>query len=110
MMLGVVPIITKGSFALFLGGEKMLRILDDRSPGRSTVNFLIFTIIFQILIGGLKKYKTYHLQEVSTYAQSLRTTLVNNVLNIYGLVVLLVGNVLTLLYLWRQASNMLKQL
>ena len=106
MMMGLVPIITKGSFALFLGGEKMLHILDDRPPGRSTVNFLIFTIIFQIFIRGMKKYKTHHLQEVDTYAQSLRTTLVNNVLNIYGLVVLLVGNVLVLLYLWRQAYNM----
>ena len=109
MMLGVVPIITKGSFALFLGCEKMLRILYDRSPGRSTVNFLIFTIIFQIFIRGMKKYKTYHLQEVSAYAQSLRTTLVNNILNIYGLVVLLVGIFLTrggrLLICWNRFNN-----
>ena len=106
--MGLVPII-KGSFALFHGGEKMLNILDDRPPGRSTVNFLIFTIIFQIFIRGMNNYKTYHLQEVSTYAQNLRPTLVNNVLNIHGLVVLLVGNVLTLLSLWRQATKMLEQ-
>ena len=107
-MMGLVPII-KGSFPLFHGGEKMLNILDDRQPGRSTVKFLIFTIIFQIFIRGMKKYKTYHLQEVSTFAQNLRPTLVNNFLNIYGLVLLLVGNVLTLLSLWRQATKMLEQ-
>ena len=106
MMQGSVPIITKGGFALFLGGQKMLEILEDRPPGRAMFHLVIFTFIIQVFMWGLKKYKTQHLQSVSSYAQSLRITLVNNVLNIYGLIVLLLINVLTLIYLFREASNM----
>ena len=104
-MYGSVPIITKGDFALFLGGQKMLENLEDRPPGRAMILLLIFTIIFQVFMWGLKKYKTQHLQSVSSYAQSLRITLVNNVLNIYGLIFSLVVSILTLVYSWGQASN-----
>ena len=76
MMQGSIPSITKGRMALFLGGADMLKILDDRPPGRAMVNFVIFTIIFQIFMQGLKKLKTQNLQSVSMYAPNLRTTLV----------------------------------
>ena len=92
MMQGSIPSITKGRMALFLGGDEMLNLLDDRPPGRAMVIFVIFTIIFQIFMQGLKKLKTQNLKSVSMYAQNLRTTLVNNVLNIYGLVFFLALN------------------
>ena len=107
MIQGTIPSITKGGFALFLGGDDMLKVLDDRPPGRATVNLVIFAIIFQIFMRGIKKLKTQKLQSVSMYAQNLRSTLVNNVLNIYGLVFLLALNLFALLYLWMEVFNML---
>ena len=107
MIQGSIPSITKGGLALFLGGDDMLKVLDDRPPGRATVNLVIFAIMFQIFMRGIKKLKTQKLQSVSMYAQNLRSTLVNNVLNIYGLVFLLALNLFALLYLWMEVFNML---
>ena len=106
MLHGSIPIITKGGFALFLGGDHMLRVLDDRPPGRVVFNLVIFSIIFQIIMRGINTLKTKNLQSISTYAQNLRATLVNNVLNIYGLVFLLALNLVLLLCLWMEVFNM----
>ena len=106
MLQGSIPSITKGGLALFLGGDDMLKVLDDRPPGRVVFNLVIFSIIFQIIMRGIKTLKTQNLQSISTYAQNLRATLVNNVLNIYGLFFLLALNLVLLLCLWMEVFNM----
>ena len=96
MLQGSIPSITKGGFALFLGGDDMLKILEDRPPGRAMVNLVIFTIIFQIVMRGIRKLKTQKLKS----QHKLRSTMVNYVVNIYGLIFLLAVNLLSLFYLW----------
>ena len=100
MLQGSIPSITKGGFALFLGGDDMLKILEDRPPGRAMVNLVIFTIIFQIFMRGIRKLKTQKLKSLSAYAHKLRSTMVNYVVNIYGLIFLLAVNLFSLFYLW----------
>ena len=104
MILGTVPLLTKGPFALFLGGEIMLDILDDGPPGKAGLLLIIFTVIFQVFISVFKKYKN------NNYAQNLRKSLVENVLNIYGLVVILVFNTSALIYILRKACNISKNI
>ena len=102
MINGSVPLLTKGPFALFLGGEKMLDILGDGTPGNAALHLIIFTIIFQIFISVFKNLK----QEIGTsYVQYLRRSLVENVLNIYSLVLILIFNTIALIYVLRQATR-----
>ena len=105
MMRGSVPLLTKGPFALFLGGDKMFDILGDGTPGKAARHLIIFTIIFQIIISVYKRYKNKKLERVTYYAQNLRRSLVENVLNIYGLVLILFSSTITLIGVLRQATN-----
>ena len=102
MMRGTIPLITKGPFSLFLGGEQMLEILGDEPPGRAAIYLLIFTIIFQIFISTYKNYKNKQLQFVTNYAQNLRRSIVENVLNIYSIILILLFNIIALIYVVRQ--------
>ena len=102
MIQGTVPFLTNGAFALFLGDPQMVSTIEDRPPGRALPNLMIISIIFQVLMWCLKGYYIHCLQPLCTYAQSLRTTLVNGVVNIYGLISLLLINVFTFITLLRQ--------
>ena len=101
MYRGEVPFLTKGDFALFLGGDRVLGKLEDRSPGQALVYVIIVSFIFQVSIFSLKKYKTNLLRSENSYAHSLRMALVNNVLNVYGLIVLFSSTCIILFYIWR---------
>ena len=101
MVLGTVPLLTRGPFALFLGGVKMLEILVDAPPGKALGHLSFFTFIFQVCISAYKKYRNMKQKSIGNYLQNLRQSLVENVLNIYSLVVILVINIIFLMYLLR---------
>ena len=101
MVLGTMPVLTKGPVSLFLGGEEIMDLLGDEDPGKALFHLCIFSIIFHTTNSLYKKYKNRKLHSVTDYAQSLRTTLVNNVLNVYGLVLLIFWNCIVLAYLLR---------
>ena len=103
MVLGTMPVLTKGPISLFLGGEEMIDVLGDENPGKAAFYLCILSVVFHITNSMYKKYKNRKLHSVTDYAQSLRTTLVNNVLNVYGLVLLIFCNCIFLAYLARKA-------
>ena len=105
MVFGTIPVLTKGPISLFLGGEEIMDILGDEDPGKAVFHLCIFSVIFQSSNSVYKKYKNMKLHSVTDYAQSLRTTFVNNVLNVYGLVLLIFCNCIFLVYLLRKAFN-----
>ena len=105
MVLGTMPVLTKGPISLFLGGEEMIAVLGDEDPGKAAFYLCIFSVMFHITNSIYKKYKNRKLRSVTDYAQSLRTTLVNNVLNVYGLVLLIFCNCIFLAYLFRKDFN-----
>ena len=108
MMFGTIPFLTKGPICLFLGGEEIIDSLGDEDPGKALLHLCVFSIFFQIFNSIYKKIKTDKLQSVNDYAQSLRTTIVNNVSNIYGLLFLFCVNFTLLIYLFRQVNLSLK--
>ena len=91
--------LTKGTFALFLGCEKMLNILGDQPPGKALLHITLFTVIFQLYVFLYKRCKTKQHKLDNNYIQNLRITLVENILNIYGLGALIAINILALLFL-----------
>lgn len=105
MVFGTMPILTKGPFSPFLGGEEIIDALGDEAPGKAAFYLCILSVIFHITNSVYKKYKNRKLHLATDYAQTLRTTLVNNVLNVYGLVLLIFCNCIFLAYLARKASN-----
>ena len=105
MIQGSVPLLTKGPLALFLGGEKMLEILDDRQPGNHLFNVLIFSVFFQIFILSFKTIRNKQLQSITRYAQNLRNSLVKNALNIYGIICILSFQIIAFILFLRYIST-----
>ena len=105
MVVGKIPVLTKGPISLFLGGEEIMDVLGDEDPGKALFHLCIFSVIFQSSNSVYKKYRNRKLHSVTDYTQSLRTTFVNNVLNVYGLFLLIFCNCIFLVYLLRKAFN-----
>ena len=101
MITGKIPFLTKGSMALFLGGETLLKDLGDEAPPRGIIYLAMSAIIFQLLNYLFRKILSQKNRSLTEYAKSLRTTVVNNVLNIYGVGLLFVFNWFCFFYLWR---------
>ena len=101
MIIGSVPLLTKGPFALFLGGEKMLDILDDGNPGNALPYLILFSLLFQMCTFSYKFIRNRQQESFTKYAQYLRKSLVENVLNIYSVIFILFCNIITLTYILR---------
>ena len=101
MLQGNVPWLTKGPLALFLGGEKMLDILDDGKPGLALPYLILFCFVFQLSVIVYRRIRKKQLKSTSTYAQDLRKSLVENVLNIYSLFFIIFCNIITFIYIYR---------
>ena len=95
---GTMPLFTKGPLALFYGGEEILSELSDKTAGNGLPILLIATIMFQLSMYIYEKYHMRQLQNMTVYVKNLRTTLVKNVLNVYGVVLLLFFNLLGFIF------------
>ena len=106
MFSGRAPFLTKGSMVLFLGGEILVEKVEklgdhNKAPPRGIIYFVMSAIIFKLLNYLFQKIMNKKIQSLTDYAKSLRTIIVNNVLNVYGLGLLCVFNCFSLFYLWR---------
>ena len=105
MMLGNCPVLTKGPISLFLGGEEIMDRLGDDVPGKAVLHLCLFSLFFMICNSVYKKIKTEKLNSVNDYALSLRATIVNNVINMYGLGAIFSSNITLVIYLFRQTNH-----
>ena len=76
----------------------MLNILGDEPPGKALLHITLFTVICQQCIFLYKRCKTKQHKLDNNYTQNLRITLVENILNIYGLGALIAISILALIF------------
>jgi hypothetical protein len=101
-----LPILTKGPFSLFYGGEQIINQLSKKSPGRGIPVLFIGSAIFQISLYILKQSKS---RKLKTYTHNLTRSLVENVLNMYGIMVIIIMSIISAVYSiihhWRMAMH-----
>ena len=82
---GRVPLLTKGPFVSFYGRQDLLEEVSDDPPGKSLVVLAFSSLTFHL---ALFVFKWNFSRKIQNYALNLKATLVNNVLNIYGLLII----------------------
>lgn len=101
--------LNKGPFALFYGGNQIIPQLSENSPIKMYALFLC-SAIFQVSLYILKHSKS---RKLNTYKNNLIKTLVENVLNIYGIVVLIIISMASVAYSilhhWNIQKNQTKE-
>ena len=93
MYQGELPLLTKGPFSIFYGGEEIIPHLSKISAGRGFIVLIMCSAIFQISV--LKQSKSRKLQG---YSQVLTRTMVQNVLNMYGIMVIISISIICVTY------------
>ena len=83
MWLGDLALLTKGPFALTYGGEEILPFLPKDPPPRGTTIFVVSSVLFQAFLYILK----INIQKNISYIQSLKNAMVENVVNVYGIII-----------------------
>ena len=105
MYYGSLPLLTKGPFALFYGGESIIGNLSEESPGRGTPIMLLGSALFQISLFCVRQAKSRKLK----YTHRLTKILVENILNIYGIIVIILISLVSVAYIilhhWRIQKN-----
>ena len=89
MYQGELPLLTKGPFSIFYGGEEIIPHLSKISAGRGFIVLIMCSSIFQISV--LIQSKSRKLQG---YPQVLTKTMVENVLNMYGIMGMIVISII----------------
>ena len=87
--------LTKGPFSLFYGGEQIINQLSKKSPGRGIPVLLIGSVMFQISFYILKTSKS---RKLRMYIHILTRSLVENVLNMYGIMVIIIMSIISAVY------------
>ena len=92
MYQGHLPKLTKGPFSIFYGGEQITQYLSKKSPGKGVILLVVVSAIFQMLLYTFKRIKSRGLQE---YHQKLKRTMVENVLNMYSIMIILIISIIS---------------
>ena len=92
MYQGHLPMLTKGPFSIFYGGEQIIHHLSKKSPGKGITLLVVVSGIFQMLLYTFKQFKLRGLQE---YHQTLKRTMVENVLNMYSIMILIIISIIS---------------
>ena len=95
--------LTKGPITLFYCGD--IEDLSERSPGRGVPILLMSSSIFQIFLYILKQSKS---RKLKTYVQNLNMSLVENVLNMYGLIAIIIITTISVAYAFFHHSTFAK--
>ena len=98
MWLGSAPSLTKGPLALFYGGKEILDSLCDGYPDSGLEYVLLVSIIFQLIMYSYEKYKKRQMPQVMHYLRSLQISIIKNVLNVYGVVLVIIFNIIGLFF------------
>ena len=82
MFNGVVPVLTKGSFATFYGGDRVieeieLKNLDNSQPSLVIPLFFIISSLFQMSMYLYKRIKSSRYTNIHSYIYSLKKNLGN---------------------------------
>ena len=96
MFQGTLPMLTKGPFALFYGGEEILDQLSNGSPGKGVPILILSSALFQLFLYVLKKFQA---RGMKLYTQNLRKSLVENILNMYGIIIIVAISSISLIYI-----------
>ena len=104
-VLGYVPLMTKGIFTLHFGGPEVVNQLKDEKPNKASLIFLMLSLSFQILLWIYKRLRMMKFKPVSSYVNSLRQTLVENVYNVYGFVILIFVSFVCLIFVVNHRDN-----
>ena len=79
MYTGVVPVLTKGSFATFFGGQDVIQEIekdkDNSSPSNVIPLFFIFSSLFQMLIYLHKRIRSSSARNIHSYISLLKNSL-----------------------------------
>ena len=75
------------------GGEEILPLLSKDPAPKEIPILLVFSVIFQLSLFYMKKMQSR--KRGSNYITDLRRTLVENVLNTWGLLIILLGTLVT---------------
>ena len=87
--------LTKGPLVTFYGGPELLEEVSEDPPGWSLTILLVSSLAFHI---GLFILKWTFSRKIQNYALNLKATLVNGILNIYGLLIILLISLITCFY------------
>ena len=98
MYTGDLPLLTKGPFALFYGGQQIFPQLSNQSSGHSFQAIIFLSLIFQIILSLYKKMKVKKLED---YVSLLRHSVVQNILNVYSIFSILTIFIISFCYIIR---------
>jgi hypothetical protein len=90
MVLGHLPLLTKGSVALMLGGKDIIPFLSKDVPGRAMLLVQFCSASVQLFIYCYKKIK---IRKLVSYAYQLRQTVFESSLNLYGLNIIILSKI-----------------
>ena len=91
MYQGELPLLTKGPFSIFYGGEEIIPHLSKIAAGRGLIVLFVCSAVFQISVYVLKQSKS---RKLEGYSQELTKTMVENVLNMYGIMVIIIISII----------------
>ena len=91
-----LPLLTKGPFALFYGGEELFAELSDKSPGRGVPVHIFGSAVFQVFLYMIICLRS---RNKKIYFQNLRRSLVENVVNMYGFIVIIIISIISSAYI-----------
>lgn len=86
----------QGPFALFYGGETILHDLSDQPPGRGIPLLIFFSVSFQVALFLIKFYQS---RSLGAYSTHLRRAMVENVLNLYSLLIIIIIALISTVYI-----------
>ena len=95
MYTGRVPLLTKGPLVTFYGRDELLEEVSADPPGQALTVLLVSSLAFQVV---LFLFKWNFSRKIENYALNLKATLVNNVLNIYGLLIIIMISLIACFY------------
>ena len=85
MYLGSVPLLTRGPFALMYGGARILPHLSPLPPDPGLPLLILLSTLFQLTLFAVKKARS----EAGNYLAQLRASLVESVVNVYGVIIII---------------------
>jgi hypothetical protein len=94
MYQGRLSMVTKGPLALFYGGEDIIPELSG-FPDSGIPIFTYGSIVFQVCLYLFKWFKS---RKLKMYAHTLRKTMIENVLNMYGIIVIILISITAVVY------------
>ena len=101
MWLGHLPVMTKGPFALTYGGQEILPLLSTEPPPRGVAFFVVGCILWHCILFIIK----IKIQKNSSYISNLKNAMVENVVNVYGIIITIFVTISTGVFIFYHAVS-----